>query len=184
MRLIRSALSVVSVCGVLGCGQGGLGAPPQGDPPENLSELETAFVDAHNAARASATPTPDPALPPLAWSTSLAATAQAWAQGCVFEHSDNSLGENLALFSPREITPQTAADVVALWDGERVDYTYDNNSCRAGAQCGHYTQLVWRDSTEVGCGVAECEDVPGFGAGSLWVCNYNPPGNFVGQRPY
>jgi hypothetical protein len=184
-RLWPAAVLLSSVFLLGACAQGGAGGGDgPGEAPENLSALEAAFVDRHNEARATATPTPEPPLPPLSWSKSLAETAQAWAQRCVFEHSETRFGENLALLSPREINAETAATVVGLWDDERVDYSHGSNSCRAGAQCGHYTQMVWRDSTEVGCGVAECDDVGGFGAGSLWVCNYNPPGNFVGQRPY
>jgi pathogenesis-related protein 1 len=182
MRTAVPAVVVLISC-TLGCPGIDI-APPAGDPPENLGDLEQALVDAHNAARASAEPTPSPALPEMTWSTTAAATAQAWAERCVFEHSTSGLGENLALFSPRDIDASLATETVGLWDGERVDYNYDSNSCRGGAQCGHYTQVVWRDSTAVGCGVAECDDVPGFGAGSLWVCNYDPPGNFVGERPY
>ncbi len=63
-------------------------------------------------------------------------------------------------------------------------HSLSSNSCAAGKQCGHYTQLVWRDTERVGCGVANCNNVDGFGAGNLWVCNYDPPGNYVGERPY
>jgi pathogenesis-related protein 1 len=179
----RWMLLLVSISGTLCCG-GFEPAPPAGDAPENLGDLEQALVDAHNAARASAQPAPSPALPLMTWSTPAADTAQTWAQRCVFEHSTSTFGENLAVFSPRDIGPALATTTVELWDSERADYDYDDNSCRAGAQCGHYTQIVWRDSTAVGCGVAECDDVPGFGPGSLWVCNYDPPGNFIGERPY
>ena len=44
--------------------------------------------------------------------------------------------------------------------------------------CGHYTQVVWRKSLRVGCGMATC------GATEVWVCNYDPAGNWDGERPY
>jgi len=44
--------------------------------------------------------------------------------------------------------------------------------------CGHYTQIVWRDTKQVGCGVARDN------RREIWVCNYDPPGNWVGHRPY
>jgi pathogenesis-related protein 1 len=44
--------------------------------------------------------------------------------------------------------------------------------------CGHYTQIVWRNTKAVGCAVG------GKGAREVWVCDYDPPGNYVGQRPY
>ena len=43
---------------------------------------------------------------------------------------------------------------------------------------GHYTQIVWRSTVEVGCAVARS------GLHEVWVCRYSPPGNVVGQRPY
>lgn len=172
-----------------GCGLAGDSDGPTrvGDPPDEalLGALEQALVDAHNVARARAEPTPSPALPAVVWDADIAATAQAWAEGCVFEHSDGTgYGENLALFSPREIDAALATATVELWESETSDYSYSSNGCAAGAQCGHYTQLVWRDTTRIGCGVADCDDVDGFGPGAIWVCNYDPPGNFVGERPY
>jgi pathogenesis-related protein 1 len=44
--------------------------------------------------------------------------------------------------------------------------------------CGHYTQIVWRDTTSVGCAAQSCPQ------GEIWVCDYSPPGNYVGQHPY
>jgi uncharacterized protein YkwD len=146
-----------------------------------LEPFAQAFVDAHNAARAGATPAPPLSLPPVTWSDEIAAVAQAWADRCVFEHSSGPYGENLALFSSPSTTPE---QVVAAWVSEVADYDYAANACAAGAQCGHYTQVVWRDSGRIGCAVTDCPAVAGFGPGLLWVCNYDPPGNFIGRRPY
>ena len=44
--------------------------------------------------------------------------------------------------------------------------------------CGHYTQIVWETTQKVGCAKIQCD---GF---DLWVCNYDPPGNWVGEKPY
>ena len=40
-------------------------------------------------------------------------------------------------------------------------------------------KIVWSNTTEVGCGMALCSDNSQF-----WVCNYTPPGNYRGQKPY
>lgn len=144
--------------------------------------FQRALLDAHDLARSTASPAPATPLPAMQWDDDAAALAQDWAERCVFEHRQpNSLGENLALFSNPEVAPE---EVVKIWADEAPDYDYENNDCTPGAQCGHYTQIVWRDTTKLGCGVAICDDVAGFGAGSLWVCNYDPPGNFIGERPY
>jgi pathogenesis-related protein 1 len=169
---------------IAGCGAGG--APPGElpetfDDPEELETLARAFVDAHNAIRAAAEPAPATPLPLVQWREDIAAVAAAWAATCVFEHSTGDLGENLAIFSAPQTTP---AEVVAAWASEVADYDYAGNRCAPGRQCGHYTQLVWQTSTDIGCGVAACDDVDGFGEGVLFVCNYDPPGNVVGLRPY
>jgi pathogenesis-related protein 1 len=120
------------------------------------------------------------AVPPLAWSRELAAAAQQWAGELVakgkFEHRPgHQYGENLYEVRGARATP---AKVVAAWAAEAKDYDAARNVCRAGAVCGHYTQLVWRKTRQVGCGVAHADDR------EVWVCNYSPPGNWVGQRPY
>ena len=187
----RSLFAVVTVMAVsLACDALLLteeGSRPDVDDDDEGSDLgafDQALLDTHNEVRAAASPTPSPALSPLTWSTSLATTAQAWGERCVFEHSEGSLRENLALFSPREVDADMATQVVELWASERADFSLSSNSCAASAQCGHYTQVVWRGTERVGCGVAECDNVPDFGTGTLWVCNYDPPGNYVGERPY
>jgi pathogenesis-related protein 1 len=139
-----------------------------------------AWLAAHNEARDAAAPTPDPALPDLSWDEGLARVALDWSAGCRFEHSMGETGENLAVAN-FDMPP---ADVVDAWFSEISDYDYASNTCADGKQCGHYTQLVWRDTTKVGCAVTECADVEGFGAGRLWVCEYDPPGNWVGEQPY
>lgn len=142
------------------------------------------FLDAHNAVRAGVEPAAEPSLPALSWDAELAEIARGWAEGCVFEHSSGSapgaeLGENLAFFSGRASTPE---QVVTAWAGEAELFDYEGNSCADGEQCGHYTQVVWRDTERVGCGRADCDMLGGDGI--FWVCNYDPPGNWVGERPY
>lgn len=156
--------------------------PERGDPsfdPDELAAMAQEMVAAHNDVRANAAPAPDPALSPLVWDAEVAAVAQDWAEGCVFEHSTHNLGENLAFFSGED---SSATAVVELWASETASYDYASNSCAPGEQCGHYTQIVWRDSARVGCGAAQCA-LQGM-EGRLWVCNYDPPGNFIGDRPY
>lgn len=127
-------------------------------------------------------PAANPPLPSVRWSKQLAANAQAWADRCEFEHSQASLGENLGARS-HMAGPE---EIVASWVSEGDDFNYASNRCAAGQVCGHYTQVVWRDSTEIGCGVAQCSGNSPFGGGEwiMWVCNYSPAGNYMGERPY
>lgn len=133
-------------------------------------------VAAHNAWRQKV------GVPNLTWSATLAQVAQAWAddlksRSCAFEHRpNNQYGENIYWASGFSPSPK---DVVDSWAGEIQDYNYADNSCTPGKMCGHYTQVVWRDTQQVGCGTSSCDN-----GSILWVCNYNPPGNYVGQKPY
>ena len=147
----------------------------------------------HNSVRAQL------GLTPLRWSNRLAGYAQQWAnhlastQNCFMQHRPHGNGpfkqvhgENLFWASPKswsdgrvELQPWSIAQVVKAWADEVEDYDYNRNSCRSGAQCGHYTQIVWAESRQVGCAIAVCSD-----QSQLWVCNYDPPGNYIGERPY
>ncbi len=165
-----------------GAATSGGGSSPGGDvEPAD----ETGMTAAHNAARAAVNPPANPAIPPLAWSSTIATSAQAWADKCMFMHSGNPLyGENIYAGAGSQATPQ---QVVDSWAGEAKDYDYATNTCNAGAVCGHYTQVVWRNSTMLGCGVTNCttnSPFSGFTNWQFWVCEYSPPGNFNGEKPY
>ncbi|KAF8714012.1 hypothetical protein HU200_028003 [Digitaria exilis] len=139
------------------------------------------FVDLHNAARA------EVGVGEVTWDDTVAAFAQSWAEhlagdgGCGLQHSSGSgYGENLYGGPGGDWTAEGA---VGLWVAEKQWYDHDSNTCSApeGDTCLHYTQVVWRDSTTIGCGRAECG---GDAGGVIISCNYNPPGNFEGQSPY
>mgnify|MGYP006268261299 CR=1 FL=1 len=118
-------------------------------------------------------------VPPLEWSEELAKSALKWAKnlkrGCRFEHSDSGYGENLW----KGTTGAYALSVVVdSWGNEVEYYNYETNECDPGQICGHYTQVVWGSTKKVGCASIECD---GF---TTWVCQYDPPGNWIGQKPY
>jgi len=147
-----------------------IGGPANGQSLPTFSAR--ALLDAHNSARARV------GTPPLTWSRGLAGEAKRWADELLamhaFAHQPNDPhGENLFMISGGSATP---GEVVETWLAERADYNPDVNTC-AGV-CGHYTQVVWRTTREVGCGMAF------DGYRQVWVCEYDPPGNVVGARPY
>lgn len=118
---------------------------------------------------------------PLRWSNDLAKYAQQWAdelasKGCEMKHRPpDKYGENIYWSSGMS---NQSDNVVDSWASEIEFYNEKKNSCHTGEVCGHYTQVVWCSTKEVGCGMATC------GNEEIWVCNYNPPGNWVGERPY
>jgi pathogenesis-related protein 1 len=135
--------------------------------------LAEEMLDAHNQVRSRVK------VAPLQWSHQLASRAQDWANSLLtrgqFLHRPKSpYGENL--FEIRGTTASPSM-VVDAWAGEAPNYDYKSNRCRRG-MCGHYTQVIWASTQQVGCAVARNR------SREVWVCNYDPPGNWVGQRPY
>ena len=133
------------------------------------------MISLHNKARS------EVGVPAITWSDTIAKASQAWADelkakhDCKLKHNPGRMyGENLGGGSGR----LSARLIVGLWEGEKRDYSYASNRCTAGKVCTHYTQMVWKRSTEMGCGAASCGNM------TVWVCNYNPPGNYIGQKPY
>lgn len=165
---------------------------PKPKPQLTKQQLFAGALDAHNRVRYKH------GLKPLKWSDELAAYSQEWANhlgkgnSCKMYHRSGNPphGENLYISSAviwkdgnkevsRERNQVTIKNVVKAWTDEEQWYNYKTNSCQPGRQCGHYTQVVWRETTEVGCAVKFCGD-----QSQNWVCSYNPPGNYVGRRPY
>ncbi|MEO1127007.1 MAG: S-layer homology domain-containing protein [Cyanobacteria bacterium J06639_16] len=157
-------------------------------PPENVATTQglgalnqsqvNELLAAHNRYRS------EVGVSSLTWSADLSLSAQQWADQLAstgsFEHSTgNGYGENLALNSNPSLTV-----LVDQWGAEKADYIpgVPFSQASTGGVIGHYTQIVWRDTTEVGCGVA-IGSYQGFDATFL-VCQYNPPGNYSNQVPY
>ncbi len=177
----------------------GSDAAPSGPNPE--PGRLAGITAAHNAVRARvSTGTP---LPPLTWSPEIATVAQAYAEklaascSTTLTHSSSQermgWGENLAMMGGVGSGPAgSAQQAVDLWESELMCYTFGpfqsgvnatcTNACSRYGGCGHYTQVVWRKTLRLGCGVGEC--MSGSSKRAYWVCNYDPPGNYVGQMPY
>lgn len=157
----------------------------------NAGEIDpSAVITAHNKWRAEVGVTDK-----LRYSPALAATAQAWADQlkqtnhCQMRHSkpDGRYGENLYWGSAmawsdgrKELQKVSSKQVVDSWGSEKADYDYASNQCTPGKMCGHYTQVIWRSTTTVGCGMAVCEDTQE----QVWACQYLPAGNWIGSKPY
>ncbi|CAI8583091.1 unnamed protein product [Vicia faba] len=132
------------------------------------------YVNAHNAARSQV------GVRNIVWDNTVAAFAQNYAnqrKDCRLIHSGGGgrYGENLAMSTGG----LSGTDAVRLWVDEKRDYNYNSNSCANGKVCGHYTQVVWRNSARLGCAKVRCNN-----GGTFVTCNYDPPGNYVGQKPY
>jgi len=179
--------TVAALAWLAACGSGDDGAAVRGEPAALAG-----ITAAHNQIRAqlSTGGTAGP-LVALAWDDALAATAAAWAalckdgdgDGLIDHNADRStghpyyVGENIFASSGTA----TGGAAVGAWSSEATHYHYDTNTCDAGAVCGHYTQLVWRTSLQLGCALARC---PQLAFSSVIVCDYGPGGNVNNQKPY
>lgn len=139
------------------------------------------ILAAHNRERAGLD------LPPLQWDARLEADAAVWARELAglgrLQHADAAQnpdeGENLWMGTRGAYRP---AEMVGGWLGERALFNGGRvpDASRTGRfeDVGHYTQIVWRQTTHVGCAIA---------SGARWdvlVCRYSPPGNFTGESAY
>ncbi|EKM60983.1 uncharacterized protein PHACADRAFT_247249 [Phanerochaete carnosa HHB-10118-sp] len=134
------------------------------------SDIEQ-YLNAHNTVRA------QHGAVPLTWSNELASKAQQWANGCVFQHSGGTLGpfgENLAAGTGSSYDIATA---VGSWTSEVSQYDPNN------PVPSHFTQVVWKATTQVGCAEQQCSGIfaASFGLASYFVCEYSVQGNVIGE---
>ncbi|OPB45278.1 hypothetical protein A0O28_0074880 [Trichoderma guizhouense] len=158
--------------------------------PASGNDYSSIVVNEHNIHRA------NHSAPDLAWDTTLAGYAQTIAEGCVFAHDmtqgGGGYGQNLASWGStgdiddlqlesarRGITDQWYNDEMENWTFFGLDNPPSGSNLDAW---GHFTQLVWKSSTKVGCYTAKCPAGTVLSMPSWYtVCNYGPPGNFGGE---
>lgn len=120
-------------------------------------------------------------VPPVSWNDELAAGAQAYADTCPSGHSSNEYREDVAGFAQVGENLYSGTDVlngIALFADERLLYEFGTEiDEETFTPIGHYTQMVWSNTTDVGCAVGNC---------GMWrtVCWYGPAGNYIGEVPY
>jgi pathogenesis-related protein 1 len=114
------------------------------------------------------------------WNQQIADWAADWAlglakKGCNMQHRpNNKYGENIFWASGMSVTPDYAVD---SWGEEKKFYKGEKITGSNYSKFGHYTQMIWYNTTEIGCAIVTCA-----GGQTLVVCNYNPPGNYIGQK--
>ncbi|KAL5285149.1 crispld1 family protein [Megaselia abdita] len=124
----------------------------------------------------------------IVWDDELAAKAQEWANNCQFRHDPKrtinrfTMGQNLAIIWSTAPLADDDGDFpsrIQAWFNEVRKYSFGDPWA---PYTGHYSQLVWGDTDLVGCGFAYYKDKSKYN--KLYVCNYGPGGNVVGEKPY
>uniref|UniRef100_A0A914WHC9 SCP domain-containing protein n=1 Tax=Plectus sambesii TaxID=2011161 RepID=A0A914WHC9_9BILA len=126
----------------------------------------------------------------LTWDCALEATAQKWADTCLWKHSDRSVrngsGENLFMQGGgRPTNSDLLKSAASGWWGELTKFGIPTNdvtltSALFQSGVGHFTQMAWATTKSIGCGVSKCKG----GQTAHVVCHYGPSGNWINQPIY
>uniref|UniRef100_A0A8C5E507 SCP domain-containing protein n=1 Tax=Gouania willdenowi TaxID=441366 RepID=A0A8C5E507_GOUWI len=144
---------------------------------------QTEIVNKHNTLRRGVSPSASNMLK-MSWNREASANAQKWANKCTMKHSPSSerkistsgCGENLYMSSYKN----TWSGAIQSWYDEVKDWRYGVGSVNGGV-VGHFTQIVWYRSNQIGCAMAHC---PNARYKYFYVCHYCPPGNTQFHHPY
>jgi len=175
------------------------------------TEAKTVILDKHNELRRKVAkgeetgginaPQPGAAnMKKMVWNTELEEIAQRWADQCTFGHDSvrtkldgTKVGQNAYLgyssAQSDEASIQAAmATPAQSWYGEVTDPGFDSQNINPfvfSSGTGHYTQVVWADSEELGCAVVYFKDTSALlDYNNLVVCNYAKAGNFLNSEMY
>jgi hypothetical protein len=131
------------------------------------------------------------------WNDNIAYKAQEHANNCKFKHSTSQFrsqptyktGENIYIFgsSKKEGNKIDWQKCVDAWFNEIKDFKWPKSvdkfdSVPSQKPTGHFTQVIWANSYEVGCGIAQFEEKGMYK--TLHVCQYGPVGNVRGLPIY
>ncbi|GMR38817.1 hypothetical protein PMAYCL1PPCAC_09012, partial [Pristionchus mayeri] len=165
-----------------------------GIPPSEVS----GFLDVHNklrtvistgnyVAKGKLMPAAKTPIANLTWDCSIEASAQAVADTCVFESSQDrdNLGETLFSRSSSGGVSIVGMGVVASeqWESKFQQFGWSDVKFTmevVTSGVGHATQMAWADSTQIGCGIKLCQS----NTQVIVVCQYRNQGNFIDRNVY
>jgi len=155
------------------CGDPSPTPSPLPPTPPFDGKLDTemqAVLDEHNTLRAKHS------APPLTWDEAMASEAQSWAEKCTWGHS-NAAGENIWAGSGSTFS---GASAVKSWYNEVTNPGYDFSNPGTSDGTGHFTAVVWKSTTRLGCAMKVCTPLHpmDWNPGNFLVCQYSPAGNF------
>lgn len=153
-------------------------------PSASAASYEQIILDHHNIHRR------NHSAADLVWSDALAASAKVWATQCYWAHNTSinggGYGQNIAAGVPIANVAEVVSD---LWYDNEVNhfnglYGEASPDMTNFDSWGHFTQVVWKQTSKVGCHTSPCsqgmKNLNGHYT-SFTVCNYGQPGNFLGE---
>ncbi|VDI14643.1 peptidase inhibitor 16 [Mytilus galloprovincialis] len=149
----------------------------------DISPYKTLLLDLHNDIRRDVKASN---MQKLDWSPILEEEASRWAENCHFQIQRIGNGENLAMHTADKQLEDLLEEGFNMWSSGKDEYKYGD---KLSSKTGHYTQLIWADTSKVGCSMKRCPVLfmkNGVTVKDAWflVCFYNPPGNVFGKDPY
>ncbi|KAF2652410.1 PR-1-like protein [Lophiostoma macrostomum CBS 122681] len=165
------------------------GDHPTGTIQDTLStgaDYQAAVLYHHNAARANHN------ADPLTWCDDCETNARITAERCTFEHyipDGANQGQNLFTVSGDSFNV-TAGITESWYKGEFEPmlpyFGQADVPDSVFEQVGHLTQVLWKETTSVGCVSVDCSGKMTVGGQSsdmdkYTVCNYAPAGNYAGE---
>jgi hypothetical protein len=182
MKLFDSLIKVVPLTGIpltlmITTTRADAQAPAIPPAPASFSQQ---VLDAQNKYRAQV------GVPPFVWSDDLANSAQQWVNtlsaNSTFQHDPGNTGQGENIWMGTSGT-YSYAQMVDSWGSEMKNFqngVFPNVSTTGDwSAVGHYTQMVWRTTTSVGCAGLDGSD-----GNYRLVCRYGPPGNVTGQQVF
>ena len=144
----------------------------------SLGPVAAELLETHNAERKAV------GVPTLTWNRDLAKDAKAWADELAkrgrMQHAPKGarkgIGENLwagtkGRFAPKRMIDAFIREKEYFKPGLFPDVTTTGN----WGDVGHYTQLIWPDTKEIGCAITSNAQT------DYLVCRYKPSGNWRGE---
>jgi uncharacterized protein YkwD len=111
--------------------------------------------------------------PAFVWDQTLADYAQSRSDSCKLGTVKSQYGENMGYGRKNWV------ETVDNWysSGEKL---YNYSKPGFSSQTGLFTQIVWKSTTKIGCGIQTCDNF--FKGAKMYTCSYSPQGNISGQN--
>jgi len=160
------------------------GSPSYGNPGDDFVQNSLYHHNVHRANHSA---------PDVSWSESLASSAQQLANSCNYGHNTDlgggGYGQNIAMYAATNNLGTEVefvrTSITEYWYNSEIGLygnAYGSEPGMGGFHdWGHFSQIVWKGTTEVGCAVAYCGSGLASYPGYYSVCNYSPPGNYQGE---